>query len=100
MQIDRAKQFMPFAALKGFNEALLEKEKIKVDKIYLCEDAINEIDNTLQRLKIGVMIKVVYYKNGEYIEQTGLVSKIKNDHFYIVKEKIYYNNLYKIEVIK
>lgn len=100
MQIDRAKQFMPFAALKGFNEALLEKEKIKVDKIYLCEDAIILINNTLKSLKIGDMVKVVYYKNDEYIELTGLVSKIKNDHFYIVKEKIYYNKLYKLEVIR
>ena len=55
MQIDRAKQFMPFAALKGFNEALLEKEKIKVDKIYLCEDAIILIDNILKSLKIGFL---------------------------------------------
>ena len=30
---DRAKQFMPFAALKGYPEALRKKEKIVVPKI-------------------------------------------------------------------
>ena len=29
-QTDRAKQFMPFAALKGYEEALRKKEKIVV----------------------------------------------------------------------
>ena len=32
---DRAKQFMPFAALKGYPEALRKKEKIVVPKIEL-----------------------------------------------------------------
>ena len=32
---DRAKQFMPFDALKGFREALKEKEKVTVPKIEL-----------------------------------------------------------------
>lgn len=97
MPIERAKQFMPFDALKGFKEALREKEKIVVDKIYLCEDAISEINNILSTLKIGDMVKVVFYKENEYIEVTGLVSKMKNDFFVIVKEKIMYNNIYRIE---
>ena len=35
---ERAKQFMPFAALKGYEEALRQKEKIVVEKIELSEE--------------------------------------------------------------
>ena len=35
---DRAKQFMPFAALKGYEEALRKKEKITVPKAELSEE--------------------------------------------------------------
>ena len=97
MPIERAKQFMPFDALKGFKEALKEKEKIIVDKIDLSEDAIIEINNILINLKVGDIVKVVYFKQNEYIEVTGMISKIKNDFFVIVKEKIMYNNIYRIE---
>lgn len=97
MPIERAKQFMPFDALKGFKEALKEKEKIIVDKIDLCEDAIIEINNILINLKVGDIVKVVYFKQNEYIEVTGMISKIKNNFFVIVKEKIMYNNIYRIE---
>ena len=35
---DRAKQFLPFAALKGLPEALAKKERVAVPKIVLSED--------------------------------------------------------------
>ena len=34
---DRAKQFMPFAALRGYEDALREREKIVVEKIELSD---------------------------------------------------------------
>lgn len=35
---ERAKQFMPFAALKGYPDALRKKEKIIVPKMELSEE--------------------------------------------------------------
>ena len=35
---DRAKQFMPFAALKGYSEALRKKERIIVPRRELSEE--------------------------------------------------------------
>lgn len=35
---ERAKQFMPFAALKGYEEALRAKEKVVVPKMELSSD--------------------------------------------------------------
>ena len=39
---NRAKQFMPFAALKGLPDALAAKEKIVVEKIELSSDMEEE----------------------------------------------------------
>ena len=41
---NRAKQFMPFAALKGLPEALAEKELIVVPNPPLFEDKIEEME--------------------------------------------------------
>ena len=40
----RAKQFAPFAALKGFEEALREKERIIVPKVELYEEKKAEFE--------------------------------------------------------
>ena len=75
---ERAKQFMPFAALKGYEQALREKEKIVVPKKELSEDKREELDCTLKMVKEGDVITVVYYSEdeGEYIQVTGVLTKI------------------------
>ena len=40
---ERAKQFMPFAALKGYPEALRKKEKVVVPKKELSEEYQEEL---------------------------------------------------------
>ena len=65
---ERAKQFMPFAALKGFSEALLEKEKVIVPEKELSEDMYAELDRNYHRLEIGKRAEVVYYKEYEYVK--------------------------------
>lgn len=48
---ERAKQFMPFAALKGFEELLAEKEKMIVQKIELSEERKAELDDKMRSIK-------------------------------------------------
>ena len=80
---DRASQFMPFAALKGFEEALREQEHIEVEKILLTEEFLEYLDYQLSLLKIGDMVTIVYFDNGAYLTKTGLISKIKKDARYL-----------------
>lgn len=42
---ERAKQFMPFAALKGYPEALREKEKIVVPRAEVSEEYAEVFDD-------------------------------------------------------
>lgn len=58
---DRAKLFLPFDALKGFREALAEKERIVVPKTELSEDRKEELDRLLHQIKPGDIITVVYF---------------------------------------
>ncbi|MBR1692010.1 MAG: hypothetical protein IJ711_04470 [Lachnospiraceae bacterium] len=48
---ERAKQFMPFAALKGFEEALREKEKMVAGKVSLPEESKEELDRRLHQIQ-------------------------------------------------
>ena len=73
---ERAKQFMPFAALKGYEAALREKERIVVDKLELTEEIQNELDYKISNIELRDMITVVYYSGGEYLKITGMVSRI------------------------
>ena len=74
----RAKQFAPFQALKGLNEAIANKEKIITPRRELTEDSIVEINRVLIELTIGSLVTAVYYSNSqhEYQQLTGYVKKI------------------------
>lgn len=96
---ERAKQFMPFAALKGYDEALREKEKIVVPKIELSEEMKEELDRKMQNITRNDIISVVYFKEGEYLQITGMVSRIDKDAriLKVVGTKILFDDIYKIE---
>ncbi len=75
-QADRAKQFMPFDALKGFREALAQKERIIVPKRELSEEQKEELDFKLHQIQKKDMVTVEYFQNGEYVQVMGVVSRI------------------------
>lgn len=97
---ERAKQFMPFAALKGFSEALLEKEKVIVPEKELSEDMYEELDRNYHRLEIGKRAEVVYYKEYEYVKKSGIVSRIDENAriLQIVNTKIPLDDIIEISV--
>lgn len=72
---DRAKQFLPFGALKGYPEALRREEKRTRPRAELPEDRQEELDRELRRLQAGEQITVVYYCRGEYRKMTGMAAK-------------------------
>lgn len=96
---DRAKQFMPFAALKGYPEALRKKEKIVVPRIELSEEYKEELDWKLKQVHKNDIVTVVYYYKNEYLKMTGMVSRIDETArvLKIVNTKISFENLYDID---
>lgn len=73
---DRAKQFMPFDALKDFREALEEKERIIVPKRELSEEQKEELDRKLHMINRNDIITTEYFQKGEYVQITGMAARI------------------------
>lgn len=92
---DRAKQFMPFAALKGLPEALAAKEKIVVPKPSLSPEMEAELDLKIHLLKRGEMATVVYFHKDEYIKISGMVARIDETSriLQIVNTKIAFDDI-------
>lgn len=96
---ERAKQFMPFAALKGYPEALKRREKIVVPKRELSEEYQEELDRKLRQVKKNDIITVVYFCQGDYVRQTGMVSRIDETArvLKVVNTKIYFDEIMDLE---
>lgn len=71
----RAKQFMPFDALKGFREALSSREKPREKKLIHGEDAEEELNRLLRSINGGEAVTVKYYFDENYASLTGQVTR-------------------------
>lgn len=97
---ERAKQFMPFAALRGLPDALAAKEKVLVPKIELSPEMAEELDRQMHLISKGKMATVVYFNNGEYIKITGLVARIDETSriLQIVNTRIPFADILQVEL--
>ncbi len=72
----RAKQFAPFAALKGFEDAITQKEKVFLPRPEFSEEMAQKLDEDLKKIQKGQKITVTYYYDGEYFDFSGTVKKL------------------------
>ena len=75
-RLQRAKQFMPFAALKGFEVLLAAVARPKEARVELSEDQIDELNKVLQTIHCGEWVRIVYYNKQRYTELIGAVDMI------------------------
>lgn len=64
---ERAKQFSPFAALKGYEEAIEKKQQAKEKRAILSEYSKMLIDNKLKSLKRGEEAVLTYFDRDENV---------------------------------
>lgn len=98
---ERAKQFMPFAALKGFEEALEAVERQKAPRIELTQERKEELDYILRGIEKNDIVEVVYYSNEEYYRRRGMVSCLDYDAriIGIVSLKVLFEDIYDLEIV-
>ena len=79
---ERAKQFMPFAAVKGLNAALHRKEQEMglVSPKLLADEAAAELDAKLRQLQKGSLVAVTYFVNGQYLQNSGQILVLDKIH--------------------
>ena len=92
-RVARAKQFLPFDALKGLQEALKEKEIEYEEKKELSEDTLSELNDKFNQVENEKCIKLKYYKNGRYSEIEGTVTNID-----YIKKKIQINKTENVNI--
>ena len=73
---DRARQFMPFASLRGYYDLIRERERVTSPRRELSEDEAQELDGKLRALRRGTMAKITWYRDGAYETMEGMVSAI------------------------
>lgn len=79
----RAAQFLPFAALTGYDEAVHESARQTREKIELAEDARAALDEALRRAAAGTdEVDVTYFvpderkSGGEYVTVRGRIKRV------------------------
>lgn len=83
---DRAAQFMPFAALTGYGEAIDETGRLTEERLELDEDEASALDERLRLIRERAAghpeISVTYFRpdarkaGGAYVTVTGRIKKI------------------------
>ena len=83
---DRCKEFMPFSALVGYKEAIVETARITDDRIILDDEAKEILDNKISLIKskldLNPILCITYFipdKNksgGSYRSVEGIIKKI------------------------
>ena len=98
---DRARQFLPFDALKGLREALRlkEYEHERIAKRDIDEDRIKKISNILASIVKGDYVVVTYYSDGHYLKCEGPVKVDYNKYLLKINEKIVrFDDIYDIVI--
>ena len=75
-RLERAKQFMPFAALHGFDEIIKEKETAPTVKRELDAEESRILDEIIVKLKKGDLVQVEYYSSDKYVKIEGVITEI------------------------
>ena len=98
---DRAMQFAPFAAMKGYYEAVREQERITEPKKELGEEDAEIISNILNKLSVGTTVKIRYYDVDAYTTINGVITEINPPYrrLKVIKTNISFDDIYSIELI-
>lgn len=111
----RAAQFAPFAALTGYEDAIIETARLTDKKIEIDDDTRNMLNSKLNYLNNhkndNAEITISYFINdnkkegGEYISKTGKIKRIDPVNEFIIfedKTKVYMEDILNItgEVFK
>lgn len=74
--VERAKQFLPFNALRGFYNLVKNKEKIIMEKKELSSDELEILSYKFVQLKKGKIVKIKYYEQDGYVTFEGMITNI------------------------
>ena len=77
---ERARQFLPFASLRGFDEYLAEMTREKEEKREITEDRGNLLSKKIKEIHKGDLAEVVFYEKDHYETWKGTVQEVDLIH--------------------
>lgn len=97
--IERAKQFMPFAALRGYYDLVRLQERVTEPRRELSEGEADILSQRLGHIQKGMAVKVQHYETDGYITTQGIVSRIcpESQRITVVKTEILYEDILTID---
>ena len=99
----RAKQFMPFDAMKGLQEALRDREErhTRVERHDISEEDQEENSIVLSKLINGMRVEINYYCHFHDVVRSGTVTGISYAYRFLKmeEEKIFFDDIYNITII-
>ncbi len=98
---ERARQFMPFAALRGYYDLIRERERVPEERRDLAQEDVERLSEVLARLKKGQMVRTRYYDRDAYVTREGVVTRIDPvaHELTVVTTRIRFEDLLEIEAL-
>lgn len=100
---DRAKQFLPFDALKGLREELEAREEkmSRVPKRILTDEMTEELSQNLAKIRKESVVLMTFYRNGHYYELEGKVESMNVVFKYIQigEERIFFDDIFSLTIV-
>ncbi len=100
---ERAKQFMPFDAMKGLQEALREREEkhSRTPRREISQEQVEQNCAVLRRVRRGTMCCAEHYCMCHDVFDMGEVAEINLPSGYIKLNgrQIYFEDIYNIEIV-
>ena len=99
----RAKQFMPFDAMKGLQEALRDREERhdRVEKHEISEEDQEANSVVLSKLSKESKVRISYYCHFHDVEKVATVTAISYSYRFLKldEEKVFFDDIYSITII-
>ena len=99
---ERAKQFAPFDAMKGLQEALRDREErhSRVEKHEISEDDANRNSKILAKLQRGMKVKIYCYCAFHDVTKSGTITDIDLTYkkLKLGDELIWFDDIYSISI--
>ena len=99
---DRAAQFMPFAALRGYYELIRRQERVVEPRHELTPEEAEELSQVVAQVRRGDVVRVCFYDNDAYVTRTGCVARI--DLIYrelvVVETSIALDDIRSLEIVE
>ena len=99
---ERAKQFAPFDAMKGLQEALRDREErhCRVEKREISEDMADRNSAVISKLERGMKVEIFCYCAFHDVVKRGTITDVDTifKHLKLGTERIWFDDIYSIRI--